>query len=235
MVVSKSAWILTVALTLINSGFNPQSAFAQSASLTTTNASLINQNSRNFEIKYNTLLTLIPTPDLGENIFRATITGQSSDAAFGLTNFESNTYGKLVEATPTTQKFEFNGNPAVFGLTGQQVLVDRYFGGSNELFGIADDMATVDFAAATVMGGGVINITGGIGIFEQASGQISFTQQDVLDLNAPPGTPVKGEAILKFSVQTPKAVPEPTVTTTLVSIGAIGAVMLRRRHSKAVN
>ena len=214
----KTAWILPIALTAIGFGSNVASAQAE----TTTN----------FNVKYNTLFTLIPRSDLGEGMFRATITGNSSDAAFGLTNFESNTYGKLVEATETTQSFEFNANPAQFGLKDSPMLGDRYFGGSNELFGKASDRAKVDFGAGTVAGGGTITLTKGTGLLENASGQITFTQQDKLDPTAPPGTPVKGEAILKFSVTTPRSVPEPTGTTSLIGIGVTGAVLMLKRHQR---
>ncbi|MFH7025518.1 MAG: hypothetical protein ACHBN1_08955 [Heteroscytonema crispum UTEX LB 1556] len=216
MLSSRLGWLVPVALTVVGFGSNVQSAAAQTT--------------YNFDVKYNTLLQFVPRPDLGQDIIRATITGESADANFGLTNFESNTYGKLVEATATTQKFKFNADPAVFGLKDLPILGDRYFGGSNELFGKADDMATINFANNTVMGGGTINIIGGKGIFENASGAITFTQQDRLDPTAPPGTPVKGEAVLKFSLQTPQKVPEPTATTTLVGMGVIGAGLLVRRR-----
>jgi hypothetical protein len=220
MLRSQTAWLIPLALTVISFGFNQQIASAE-----VTN---------NFDIKYNTLFTLVPRFDLGENIFRATITGESSDAAFGLSKFESNTYGKLIEATSTTQNFQFNANPDTFGLKNLPMLGDRYFGGSNELFGKAADMATVDFAAGTVMGGGTITLTGGRGIFNNASGQITFTQQDRLDPNAPPGTPVKGEAILKFSVQTPqtKAIPEPTSIISLALVAITTSLLLRQKNNR---
>lgn len=220
MLRSPIAWLIPVALTLVSLGSNVKSAIAQ-----TTN---------NFDVTYKTLFSLQPRTDLGEGIFRATITGESKDALYGLTNFESNTYGKLVEATETTQKFQFNADPTVFGLENQNLLGDVYFNADNKsgnkLFGTANDMATIDFVNNTVMGGGTITLTGGTGIFDQASGKITFTQQDRLDPTAPPGTPVVGEAVLKFSVQTPKKVPESTATTTLVGIGVIGTSLLLRRH-----
>jgi len=222
MLRSPIAWLIPVALTLVGLGSNVRSAIAQ-----TTN---------NFDVTYKTLFSLQPRTDLGEGIFRATITGESKDALYGLTNFESNTYGKLVEATDTTQKFQFNADPTVFGLQNQNLLGDVYFNADNKsgnkLFGTANDMATIDFVNNTVMGGGTITLTGGTGIFDQASGKITFTQQDRLDPTAPPGTPVVGEAVLKFSVETPKKVPEPTASTTLVGISVIGTALLLRRHRK---
>ena len=222
MLRSPIAWLIPVALTLVSLGSNVKSAIAQ-----TTN---------NFDVTYKTLFSLQPRTDLGEGIFRATITGESKDALYGLTNFESNTYGKLVEATDTTQKFQFNADPTVFGLENQNLLGDVYFNADNKsgnkLFGTANDMATIDFVNNTVMGGGTITLTGGTGIFDQASGKITFTQQDRLDPTAPPGTPVVGEAVMKFSVETPKKVPEPTASTTLVGIGVISTGLLLRRHRK---
>lgn len=237
MLNSKIKFFISVALSVIGFGFNLQSASAQGSSETSivpSGSELQAQAIKNFDIKYNTLFTLIPRPDLGENIFRATITGTSEDAAFGLTNFESNTYGKLVKATETTQEFQFNANPTAFGLQNLPILGDTYFGGDSKLFGTAADMAKIDLAALTVAGGGTITLTGGTGIFNNASGQITFTQQDKLDPTVPPGTPVKGEAILKFAVNAQK-VPEPTTTSALTIIGAIGAGSLLRRSRKATS
>jgi hypothetical protein len=234
----KTKCFIPLALSVIGFGFNLQSASAlgsSEVSIASTGSELQSETIKNFDIKYNTLFSLIPRPDLGENIFRATITGESTDAAFGLTKFESNTYGKLVKATETTQEFQFNANPSAFALKDLPILGDRYFGGSSgELFGTADDSAKIDFQAGTVSGGGTITLTGGTGIFNNASGQITFTQQDKLDPTVPPGTPVKGEAILKFTVNAQK-VPEPTTTAAVASIGTIGAGSLLRRKRKATS
>jgi hypothetical protein len=234
MLINKTKLFIPVALSVIGIGFNLESAFAQGmseVSIAPSGSELQAQAIKNFEIKYNTLFSLIPRPDLGENIFRATITGTSEDAAFGLSNFESNTYGKLVNDTGATQEFKFNANPTAFGLQNLPVLGDRYFGGSSELFGTADDSAKIDFVAGTVSGGGTITLTGGTGVFDNASGQITFTQQDKLDPTVPPGTPVQGEAILKFTVNAQK-VPEPTTTAALASTGVIGVGSLLRRNKR---
>lgn len=237
MLINKTKVFIPLALSVIGVGFNLQSAFAigsSEVSIASSESELQAQAIKDFEIKYSTLFTLIPRPDLGENIFRATVTGESVDAAFGLTKFESNTYGKLVKATETTQEFRFNANPSAFGLKDLPTLGDRYFGGgSGELFGTASDSAKIDFLAGTVNGGGIVTITEGTGIFDKASGQIAFTQQDKLDPTVPPGTPVKGEAILTFSVI--QKVPEPTTTAALASMGVIGAGSLLRRRRKVTS
>jgi hypothetical protein len=235
MVSFKLKCFIPIALSVIGFGLNLQSASAQSTSgmaIASTGSELQAQTTKNFEIKYNTLFKLDPAPQFGENIFSAIITGESTDAAFGLSKFISRTYGKLVNATETTQEFEFNANPAAFGLQNLPVLGDEYFGGDSKLFGTAADRATINFATQTVSGGGTITLTGGTGIFNNASGQITFTQQDKLDPTVPPGTPIKGEAILKFTVNAQK-VPEPTTTAAVASMGLIGAGSLVRRKRRA--
>ncbi len=250
---SQIKWLIPLALTCAAFGSNIQSAKAQ------TN---VNQE---FEITYDTLFTLRPIEE-EPNFFTAQISGisQDSNAAFGLTNFESNAFGKLVfqetitdpdgNIIPVNQKLEFNANPDVIGLENPpQSVIDRrielgvanpqansdiYFGDTaNKLFGQAADEAEINFFPpgnpnfpGTVSGGGVITITGGTGIFENASGEITFEQSDRLpeDQNAP----APGVATLKFNIQTPQSVPEPTSAFGL-SAGVIGAgLMLRRNRRK---
>jgi hypothetical protein len=176
-----------------------------------------NDQNYNFSITYDTLTKVDPSfrPDVG--ISRATITGESPNAPFGLTNFESNTYGKF---DPTTNISKFNADASALGLEGQPILGDRYFGGSNELYGTADDQARFDFVNSIVEGDGTITLTGGTGIFKDAMGEITFTQRDRLtntDLTAP----FRGQATLNFSVKVPKQVPEPNTNAGLVGMGLV--------------
>jgi len=190
----------------------------------------IAQTTYEFSATYDTLVTIDPSyrPDLG--ISRATITGETTDAPYGLNKLISNTYSRF---DPTTSTATFDADPAVFGLQGEPVLSDRYYGGSNELFGTASDMAQFNLEEGTVSGGGTITITGGTGIFENATGAITFTQNDrltSLDLTEP----FAGRAMLDFSVQTPQPVPEPQTDAALVGIGLIGTgFLLRRRRRNA--
>ena len=117
----------------------------------------------------------------------------------------------------------------MFGLTDEPLLSDRYYGGANELFGTASDSAEINFAQETIKGGGTISIFGGTGLFKNATGTITFTQEDQLNLS---GDPSEGLAKLTFTLQTPQSVPEPTATTTLIGIGVIGAglILNRCRH-----
>jgi hypothetical protein len=95
------------------------------------------------------------------------------------------------------------------------------------LFGRASDSAEINPIEGIIKGSGTI--TGGTGIFENATGKITFTEEDAL---ASPGTPFQGLAKLIFSVRTPRAVPEPTATTALISMGVLGAGFLLRKNRR---
>jgi hypothetical protein len=186
------------------------------------------QTTKNFDIEYSTLTEI---SDLASQpgFVRATITGTSTaPGAFGLDSFVSNTYGRL-EPTgdPSLIRYTFNSEPTALGLPSNlESFSDRYFGGSNELFGKADDRAEINLAAGTIQGGGTITIFDGTGVFENATGQITFSQQDRL---GPPGTPALGLAKLNFQIQTPtRQVPEYTPTYTLISTALIGAVLFKK-------
>ncbi|MGB3649887.1 MAG: PEP-CTERM sorting domain-containing protein, partial [Rivularia sp. (in: cyanobacteria)] len=247
-------WLIPVALTCAAFGSNIQSVKAQTS---------VNKE---FEITYDTLFTLMPI-ESESGFFTAQISGisQDSNTAFGLTNFESNAFGKLVSQenitdengniVPVNQKFQFNANPDVIGLenppqsvinrrtelgvANPEVNSDIYFGDSaNKLFGQAADRAEINFFPpgtpnfpGTVSGGGIITITGGTGVFENASGEITFEQSDRLpeDQNAP----APGVATLKFSIQTPKQVPESTSVFGLAA-GVVGAGLMVRRNRRKV-
>lgn len=205
------------------------------------------QTLNKFSAVYDTTVIIDPTfrPDLG--ISRVTVTGeipQVNDAPFGLTNFVSNTFGQLVEINPLpdgtieSAEFVFEADPTLFGLSPdlrEQPFSDRYFGTEtdNELFGNASDMAVFNFVEGTVMGGGNINIIGGNGIFDNATGSIIFEQNDRLGEIEDPTNPFAsltepfaGQATLTFSVNVaesvPESVPEPKSIITLISMGIIG-------------
>lgn len=198
------------------------------------------QTTNNFDIEYETLTDIRPfLPGAGNDLFpkfvRATITGTSTaPAAFGLDKFVSNTYGRREDTNdPTLVRYEFNSNPTALGLSSDlEAFNDRYFGGENELFGKASDRAEINLAAGTIQGGGTITIFDGKGLFDNATGQITFTQQDRL---GPIGEPVAGKATLKFQIQTPaRQIPESTPTTTLIAAGLTGAACLRLKNAKTL-
>ncbi|MBE9211164.1 hypothetical protein IQ247_00270 [Plectonema cf. radiosum LEGE 06105] len=151
------------------------------------------------------------------------------------------------------QKLEFNANPDILGLANPpQSIIDRrielgipnpeensdiYFGDSgNKLFGQAADQATLnlfppgspDFPG-TIRGGGIITITGGTGIFENASGEITFEQSDRLPED--PTAPALGKATLKFTVQTPQQVPE-SANGFGLAMGIVGTSLIVRQNRR---
>jgi hypothetical protein len=157
---SQKKWLISLAFACTAFGLTVQKANAQS-------------NERKFEIVYDTLFTLQPIEEQ-EGFFTAQISGisQNSSAAFGLTQFESNAFGKLVSQetvvdengndVPVRQNFEFNADPSVLGLENVPDSVterraasgipdpasdsDIYFGDSdNKLFGQAADRAEINF------------------------------------------------------------------------------------------
>lgn len=210
--------LVSAAAMLVNFGLSTAKAAAQTAYKT-----------YDFTTTYNTNVTINPfKPELPDMV-RATITGDTTDAPYGLNFFTSNTYGK-VKTDPVTYitNTHFNSDASTFGLDGEQVLGDRYFGGPNELFGKANDSAEINPAAGTIKGGGTITIHGGTGIFQNATGEINFTEED--QLGPDPTAPSKGQAILKFSLRTPQAVPEPSTNTALIGIAVIGGSLLLRRR-----
>ena len=129
------------------------------------------------------------------NISLVNVTGTLNSEAsakdvFGLTEFDSRTYGLQIplafaedNVSPTVVLGIFRGDPTAFGLTDLPVRTDRYFGETNELFGVAADQAIFDFNNGRVSGFGAIAITGGEGRFENATGTIDFTQNDLLGPN----------------------------------------------------
>lgn len=216
MLRSHIKWLIPAALAFGGFGLNVQSASAQAT-----------YDTYEFTANYKTSVELQPfLPE--QNISRATITGESTDALYGLTKFTSNTYGKS-EPRGAKTFTRFNSDPATFGIQGE-ILRDVYYGdGPNQLFGTANDSAEIDPIAGTIKGGGTITINSGTGIFQNVTGKIDFTEEDALSA---PGTPSTGNAILKFSLKTPRAVPEPTATTALVGMGVTGAGFLLRKHRR---
>lgn len=208
--------VILATLTLAGLQANVQRATAQTSN-----------NTLQFSADYNTSVQITDLPSQ-PGFVRATITGTSTaDTPFGLNSFVSNTYGRLEPSNnPSIIRYSFNSDPREFGLPGSlEVFSDRYFGGSSELFGRANDRAEINLQAGTISGGGTITIFDGTGIFDNATGTITFTQEDRLN----PEGPSVGVAKLNFNIQTQRQVPEPT---TLVGIGLTGACLLWRQQRR---
>ena len=251
---SYNVWLVPAAVMLVGLGLGNPKADAQTTSNfsiiynTEFNFPLLDENFQPAVVEVSPLVEDLPPqfqealPDdlpsqlINPQILDVQVTGESVDPnpPFGLTNFISETFGLPLppqtnpNGQPERQVSIFRADPADLNINlPTPEFSDVYFGDEtgNRLFGLANDQGIFDFVEGTIEGGGIITIVGGEGIFEGASGQIAFTQRDLL---GPPGATVRGEATLNFQV-----VPEPgTVTGMLVSIGAIGAGVLRHRRRR---
>ena len=213
---SYTAYLVPVALTLV--GFEVNAAFATEQT---------SEEIYEFSIPYTVFTDVDPTfrPDL--NISKVTDRGESNNALYGLTNFLSNAYAQA-EFRGTTVSSTFNANPAVFGIEGE-ILGDRFFGGPNELFTTSSGSFETDLVEGVIRGTGNLVVLDGTGIFENATGTVTFTQSNRLNPANPTAT-AEGMATLNFSLRTPKPVPEPTSPITLLGIGTIGASFMLRRY-----
>ena len=185
----------------------------------------------------------LPSELIEPEILDVLVTGTSvaPDPEFGLTDFVSDTVGlplppqiDPVTGQPARQVSIFRADPADLNLDLETpAFSDIYFGDDtgNRIFGLANDRAIFDFVEGTVQGGGIITIVGGEGIFEGAMGEIAFSQQDDL---GPPGEPVRGTAVLDFSVElpdNPQTTPEPSSILTWLIAGL--AIISGRRSVRS--
>ncbi|MFL9458887.1 hypothetical protein AB0758_48885 [Tolypothrix bouteillei VB521301_2] len=223
-------WLVPLAVISSGFGLNVKSAIAQEA--TAELRKQTNDNVYEFSIPY-TVFTDIDTtfrPDL--NISRVSDRGESSDALYGLTNFLSNAYAQA-EFRGTTIFSSFNANPAVFGIEGE-ILGDRFFGGSNELFTRSSGSFETDLVNGVIRGSGNLVVLGGTGLFENATGTVTFTQENNIDPANPTATAV-GTATLNFSLRTSRKIPEPNATIMLISLGLTGTYLRLRRKTTSVS
>ena len=208
---SYNVWLVPAAVMLV--GFGSVTARATAQTIT-------------YPFNATTYETVLTVEQVTPDISRATALGESTDAPYGLTNFtSSNNYSQL---NPITNVATFSADPTDFGLQGFPTGSDVFSGsGVNKLFGTSSATATFDFVNGTVTGSGTINITDGEGLFTDATGTLTFTQND--RLNPDPTVPIVGEAVISGFIE---AVPEPaTGIGKLVGIGVIGAgVLLYRRY-----
>lgn len=202
----------------------PLAALTLSLTVSTTRA--YSQTIYPFEATYNSENTLVP---IAQNVSKVTITAQSKDAPYGLTNFVNTNYGLIDLATGTAT---FRPDATEFGLQNLPSGNLRFFGeGSDQLFGTITGTAKLDFQNLSGTATGTFNITGGSGRFSNATGTFSFSEEDIL--NSDSTVPFKSQAVLSGSFQTPRVVSEPTNITTLLSIGVVGvSFVLRRRNLK---
>jgi hypothetical protein len=161
------------------------------------------------------------TPDISA----VSISGESSDAPYGLTTINGKLYSQVNFATGA---YRFNTDPTTFGLQDAPHGSIVFGSGSNKLFGTDNATGLIDFGTLTARATGTFTITGGEGMFSGATGTLGFSEIDALSLD--PSVPTRARSSANGSFQ---VVPEPKNDVTLVGMGIIGAgVVLRQRRRK---
>jgi hypothetical protein len=212
MLRSLTLWLAPVALTLVGFGVSSTPAFAQTTYSFSANYDLVNGGS-----------PLTPDFEYSE-IY---VSGQSTDAPFGLTELTGLTY--LQDFGDGT--FVANTDPSVFGFPNLPVGSFVFESSSGDrLFGSETASGTVDLQTFAVENRGTITLTGGEGRFEGATGTLSFFEQGTR------GVPYIGTLAVNgsFQVAASQTVPEPKTDTTLIGIGAIAAGLLFGRRSRSL-
>ncbi len=213
MLSSHKTWFIPVALTLV--GFAPSAATAFTQAPYTFNAS------------YDTLNT---SEIISSNVSKASISGESSDAPYGLNKINGSTYTQIDLATGM---FSFNTDPTKFGLKSIPLGSIVFSGsGDDKLFGTDDATGIIDLSTLTATASGTFTITGGEGIFSGVTGTLAFSEVDALSLNS--DVPFRGRASVNGTIQT---VPEPKTDIMLLSMGPIigASVLLYRRRLRSIS
>ncbi|GAB1542241.1 hypothetical protein NUACC21_49150 [Scytonema sp. NUACC21] len=168
--------------------------------------------------------TLVP---IEGNISKVTNIGISVDAPYGLTQLINTNYGEL---DPNTGAIRFSPDAATFGLKGLPIGEAVFFGnGLDRLFGTISGSGVLDFQASVGNISGNITITGGEGRFSDATGILTFVENNTF--NSDPTAPINSRATVIGSFQViPRLVPEQGATTAIVGALAGACLWLRRRN-----
>ena len=180
-----------------------------------------------FEATYNVLSTLEP---ITQDVSSTTLSGESTDAPFGLSRVSGLTYSQLDLATRT---FRFNTNPANFGLDNLALGSVTLFGdGDNKLFGTNNATGTIDFTNLTGTAENAFTITDGEGLFKNAAGTLIL--QEVYQISLDPNVPTIANSKANGTIEVPltRKVPEPKNTFALIGSLIISTFLLRRRSKK---
>jgi hypothetical protein len=204
---SLKVWLFPLALTLVGVCSNTARATAQTI--------------YPFSGDYRTTVNITPIAGDISQVFEV---GVSDDAPYGLELYEGLTYSVLDSKGNLT----FNNNPEEFGIQGYPLGYIQFGDGTNKLFGTSDATAAVNFDTLTAKGSGLVYITGGEGIFKNATATLLFSEDDIVNLGST--ITLNGLAKVSGSIKVSQKVPEPTTTTALVGMGLIGVAFLRRRY-----
>lgn len=214
---SHSLWLLPVVLTMI--GFN-------------SNTSKVNaQTTYQFNATYDTVGTSDFDPLNPTAPEQVIFSGSSTNAPYGLTEFEALRYSQFDLATGT---FVITSDPTIIGL---EDVVDGYIilegNDGDRLVGNYSGSGIVDFQNNTTTESYTFNITGGEGIFTDATGTLDAEAFNILpaDVGEPPNTFISQRSF-SGSFQTPQTTPESTSVVTLIGIGVGASFLLYRRYRK---
>lgn len=204
-------WLVPLALTVVGVCSDVAKATAQTITYPFTG-------------NYRTTVNITP---ISGNVSQVFEVGVSNDAPYGLELYEGLTYSVLDDNGNLT----FNNEPAVFGIQDYPFGYILFGSGTNKLFGTSDASAAVNFETLTARGSGVVYITGGEGIFENATATLLFSEDDTVNLGQ--NITLNGLALVTGPIQVPQKVPEPTSTVALFGMGLIGVgSLVRRRHCR---
>lgn len=217
MLHSSTAW-LVLGVCVLSFGSNVQSAVAQTT-LT-------------FDTTYDAISRV--SSFITEDITANTASGSSNNAPFGLTKASVLLYN---QTDLTSGSFRFSTNPETFGLPGLPIGGVTLFGESdNKLFyEVENGIGVIDFTTLTTRASNTVNITGGEGLFEGATGTLTSSEvYQVGNLLVDPTSTIRGTVRVSGTIQvrSTQTVPEPKNTTTLIGTGVIGAAFLLYRHRR---
>jgi hypothetical protein len=211
---SCTTWLVPVALTLVGVAIDATKAIAQTT--------------YPFRGNYDTVINITP---LTESISLSSELAINTDdqAPYGLTQYQGNVY---TQTDPVTGALTFNTDPAVFGLPDLPMGYIEFSGEDtdNKLFGTATATAVLNQENLTGQGFGTLTITGGEGLFANATGVLDFTETDTLNPD-PNVLSLNGESVITGSIE---VVPEPGAETGILVGGSLGAAILLRRRQRAV-
>ncbi|MBE9212318.1 hypothetical protein IQ247_06280 [Plectonema cf. radiosum LEGE 06105] len=216
MLRSYTSWLIPGIFALVGFGSSMESAKAQTT--------------YPFEATYNVSSSSEPVT---QDVSATTISGVSTDAPYGLTKVSGLTYSQIDLATGN---FRFNTNPANFGLDNLPSGSVTLFGdGNNKLFGTNNAIGTIDFTNLTGIAENTFTITGGEGLFENATGTVIL--QEAYQISLDPNVPTIANSKANGTIEVPltRKVPESNNAVALTGIGIIGAILLRRRCKTAVD
>ncbi|MEH2291505.1 hypothetical protein [Nostoc sp.] len=174
---------------------------------------------------YRTTVNITP---ISGNVSQVFEVGLSDDAPYNLGLYKGLTYSVIDDKGNLT----FNNNPEVFGVQGFPLGYIVFGDGANKLFGTSDASASVNFDNLTAKGSGIVNITGGEGIFKNAISRLLFSEEDTVNLG--PTTTLNGLALVSGSIEVSQKVPEPTmIVGVIVVFGGLGIGSFAKRKRTA--